>query len=89
MPILGGGSEFLHEGARLLDARSYFFVYATGITPAMAVSEGRRRFGVSRCVRGRAVELQIFSFAHAVETADSDGRAPLRSSAACSSTSKR
>jgi hypothetical protein len=35
-PFVGGSSEFLHEGARLLDARSYFFFYATGITPAMA-----------------------------------------------------
>ncbi len=36
-PFVGGSSEFLHQGARLLDARSYFFFYATGITPAMAI----------------------------------------------------
>jgi hypothetical protein len=35
-PFPGGSYEFLHNGARLLDARSFFFFYATGITPAMA-----------------------------------------------------
>ena len=35
-PFVGGSHEFLHNGVRLLDARSYFFFYATGITPAMA-----------------------------------------------------
>jgi hypothetical protein len=34
-PFIGGSHEFLENGARLLDARSYFFFYATGITPAM------------------------------------------------------
>ena len=34
--FIGGSHEFLHNGARLLDARSFFFFYATGITPAMA-----------------------------------------------------
>lgn len=34
-PFPGGSHEFLDEGARLLDARSYFHFYATGITPAM------------------------------------------------------
>jgi len=34
-PFIGGSYEFLDEGARLLDARSFFFFYATGITPAM------------------------------------------------------
>ncbi len=38
-PFVGGSSEFLHQGARLLDARSYFFFYATGITPAMAIQK--------------------------------------------------
>jgi hypothetical protein len=33
--FVGGSYEFLHDGARLLDARSCFFFYATGITPAM------------------------------------------------------
>jgi len=35
-PFIGGSHEFLRDGARLIDARSYFFFYATGITPAMA-----------------------------------------------------
>ncbi len=34
-PFPGGSHEFLDNGARLLDARSYFHFYATGITPAM------------------------------------------------------
>ena len=34
-PFIGGSYEFLDHGARLLDARSYFHFYATGITPAM------------------------------------------------------
>ena len=36
-PFIGGSSEFMRDGIRLLDARSYFFFYATGITPAMAL----------------------------------------------------
>ncbi|MCM3873052.1 MAG: DUF1254 domain-containing protein [Pyrinomonadaceae bacterium] len=35
-PFIGGSHEFLQDGARILDARSYFFFYATGITPAMS-----------------------------------------------------
>jgi hypothetical protein len=36
-PFIGGSYEFLKEpGVRNLDARTYFFYYATGITPAMA-----------------------------------------------------
>ena len=34
-PFIGGSYQFLDNGARLLDARSFFFFYATGITPAM------------------------------------------------------
>jgi hypothetical protein len=34
--FVGGSHEFLQSGVRLLDARSFFFFYATGITPAMA-----------------------------------------------------
>jgi len=34
--FVGGSHEFLADGARLLDARTFFFFYATGITPAMA-----------------------------------------------------
>jgi len=36
-PFIGGSYEFLRNGARLLDARSFFFFIATGITPAMAL----------------------------------------------------
>jgi hypothetical protein len=37
-PFIGGSYQFLKEkGVRNLDARTYFFFYATGITPAMAV----------------------------------------------------
>ena len=35
-PFPGGSYEWLHEGAKLLNARSGFHFYATGITPAMA-----------------------------------------------------
>ena len=36
-PFIGGSYEFLKEpGVRNIDARTYFFFYATGITPAMA-----------------------------------------------------
>ncbi|RDI43641.1 DUF1254 domain-containing protein [Nocardia mexicana] len=34
--FVGGSYEFLHEGARLLDARTRFHYFATVITPAMA-----------------------------------------------------
>ncbi len=34
-PFPGGSHEFLDNGARVLDGRSYFHFYATGITPAM------------------------------------------------------
>jgi hypothetical protein len=35
-PFIGGSYEFLKEkGVRNVDARTYFFFYATGITPAM------------------------------------------------------
>ncbi len=36
-PFPGGSHEFLDDGARVLDARSYFHFYATGITPAMTM----------------------------------------------------
>jgi hypothetical protein len=35
--FVGGNHEFLRNGARVLDARTMFHFYATGITPAMAV----------------------------------------------------
>jgi len=34
--FVGGSHEFLKDGVRLLDARTLFFYYATGITPAMS-----------------------------------------------------
>ncbi|WP_308797635.1 DUF1254 domain-containing protein [Agromyces silvae] len=34
--FVGGSYEFVHEGARLLDARTQFHYFATVITPAMA-----------------------------------------------------
>ena len=37
-PFIGGSHEFLSQpGVRNLDARTFFFYYATGITPAMAM----------------------------------------------------
>lgn len=35
-PFVGGSYQFENEGVRLFDARTFFFFYATGITPAMA-----------------------------------------------------
>ena len=35
-PFVGGSHEFLVNGARLLDARTFFYYYATMVTPAMA-----------------------------------------------------
>jgi hypothetical protein len=36
--FVGGSHEFLADGVRLLDARTFFHFYATGITPAMAAA---------------------------------------------------
>lgn len=38
-PFVGGSYQFLDGAERLLDARSMFFYYATGITPAMTESK--------------------------------------------------
>jgi hypothetical protein len=35
-PFIGGSYKFEENGVRLLDAYSFFFFYATGITPAMS-----------------------------------------------------
>ena len=35
-PLVGGRYDFILDGAKLLDARTYMHFYATGITPAMA-----------------------------------------------------
>jgi hypothetical protein len=37
--FVGGSYLFEHNGVRLLDARSYMFFYATGITPAMSIQK--------------------------------------------------
>lgn len=37
--FVGGSYEFLSGAERLLDARTMFFYYATGITPAMAMAQ--------------------------------------------------
>ncbi len=37
--FVGGSYLFEKEGVRLLDARSYMFFYATGITPAMSIQK--------------------------------------------------
>jgi hypothetical protein len=37
--FIGGSYEFLDGAERLLDARTMFFYYATGITPAMAMAK--------------------------------------------------
>jgi hypothetical protein len=37
--FLGGSYQFLNGAERLLDARTMFFYYATGITPAMAMAK--------------------------------------------------
>ncbi|MGK7898277.1 MAG: DUF1254 domain-containing protein, partial [Xenococcus sp. (in: cyanobacteria)] len=44
-PFVGDSYEFLDNGARLLNARTFFHFYATGITPAMSnkkVGEGSK-----------------------------------------------
>lgn len=38
-PFVGGSYLFERDGVRLLDARSYMFFCATGITPAMAIQK--------------------------------------------------
>jgi hypothetical protein len=36
-PFIGGSYLFEQNGVRLLDARTFFFIYATGVTPAMSI----------------------------------------------------
>jgi hypothetical protein len=36
-PFIGGSYQFIKDGVRNLDARTYFFFVATGITPAMSM----------------------------------------------------
>jgi hypothetical protein len=54
-PFVGGSYEFLDGAERLLDARTMFFYYATGITPAMAMAKpgsGSAYAGTFRDVTG-------------------------------------
>ena len=37
--FIGGAYDFMNNGERMLDARTLFHYYATGITPAMAFSK--------------------------------------------------
>ena len=57
--FIGGSHEFERDGVRLLDARSLFFYYATGITPAMAakmVGVGSQYAGAATDSEGRAFD---------------------------------
>jgi hypothetical protein len=57
--FIGGSHEFERDGVRLLDARSLFFYYATGITPAMAakmVGVGSQYAGAMTDSEGRAFD---------------------------------
>jgi hypothetical protein len=54
-PFVGGSYEFLDGAERLLDARTMFFYYATGITPAMSmakVGSGSAYAGLFRDAKG-------------------------------------
>ncbi len=57
--FIGGSHEFEVDGARLLDGRSLFFYYATGITPAMSarmVGVGSQYAGAMVDSKGRALD---------------------------------
>ena len=57
--FIGGSHEFEVDGVRLLDGRSLFFYYATGITPAMAakmVGVGSQYAGATVDSEGRAFD---------------------------------
>ena len=57
--FIGGSHEFEIDGVRLLDGRSLFFYYATGITPAMAakmVGVGSQYAGAMTDSKGRALD---------------------------------
>jgi len=57
--FIGGSHEFEIDGVRLLDARTLFFYYATGITPAMAakmVGVGSQYAGAMVDSQGRALD---------------------------------
>jgi hypothetical protein len=50
-PFVGGSYKFEQDGVVNLDAKAMFFFYATGVTPAMTMKDGRRRFAVCRSLR--------------------------------------
>jgi hypothetical protein len=52
--FIGGSHEFQRDGVRLLDARTLFFYYATGITPAMAA----KMVGVGSQYAGAALDSE-------------------------------
>ena len=55
-PWVGNSSTFEHNGVRLLDARTRFHMYATGITPAMVnpeVGQGTQYIAGMRDSKGR------------------------------------
>jgi hypothetical protein len=57
--FIGGSHEFARDGVRLLDARSLFFYYATGITPAMAfkmVGVGSQYAGATVDSMGKTID---------------------------------
>jgi hypothetical protein len=57
--FIGGSHEFEVDGVRLLDGRTLFFYYATGITPAMAakmVGIGSQYAGAMVDSEGRALD---------------------------------
>ncbi len=57
--FVGGSHEFQADGVRLLDARTLFFYYATGITPAMSakmVGVGSQYAGAMVDSEGRAFD---------------------------------
>ena len=58
-PWIGGSSTFDHEGVRLLDARTRFHYYATGITPAMVnpgVGKGSQYIAGLRDQQGKPLD---------------------------------
>jgi hypothetical protein len=57
--FIGGSHEFQQAGVRLLDSRTRFFYYATGITPAMAakmVGAGSQYGAIFRDASGKALD---------------------------------
>ena len=58
-PFAGGSHEFVSNGERVLDDRTYFHYYATGITPAMtkpAVGKGSVYAAVAKDSKGKYLD---------------------------------